>query len=346
MEEKRLYPLTFCTIQDDYAWGSEEFKLADLGYRDNYIREGWLASNTLSELMDMYMDRVVGDNVFEFFGRQFPFQVKRLDVNGRMPLRVHPDDETAAQRYDSLGKEKFWYVLKAGSDARAALGFVRDTDAGELYDACVKSAGSVDGSAALEALLNIQALHTGDCLHIAPGTVHAAAGDVTIIEVSESSPMDFCLSGWGVPVGDEEFDPALTLVDALDFIDYRKYVHDTSCGLSGASRAVRRLIDISQFTVSLAESADPLHIYSDKFNSCLAYYCLEGGASIRMDLDGIRMEHSLKAGELVLVPADCPDFVLEPVLAGTRLLEITVGEQSGTDAYINPEADEKLPEDE
>ena len=66
MEERKLYPIKFCTLQDDYSWGSEEFKLADLGYRDSLVREGWLAGNSLGELMDTYMDRISGDNSYEY----------------------------------------------------------------------------------------------------------------------------------------------------------------------------------------------------------------------------------------------------------------------------------------
>ena len=118
MEEKKLYPFRFCSLADEYAWGCDEFVLADLGYRDSLIRDGWLAGNALSEVMDTYMDRVVGDNVYNFWGRQFPVQVKHISVKGKMPLRVHPDAETAVQRYDFLGREKLWYVLRAGKDAR------------------------------------------------------------------------------------------------------------------------------------------------------------------------------------------------------------------------------------
>ena len=56
MEEKKLYPLRFCTLLDEYGWGSDEFKIADLGYRDSLVRDGWLAGNAVSEVMDTYMD--------------------------------------------------------------------------------------------------------------------------------------------------------------------------------------------------------------------------------------------------------------------------------------------------
>ena len=105
-ENNKLYPMSFCPLEDEYVWGKESFELADLGYRDSLIREGWLASNSISELMDTYMDRVVGDLSFSLYGRQFPLQIKRISCEGKMPLRVHPDDATAEERYDALGKQK------------------------------------------------------------------------------------------------------------------------------------------------------------------------------------------------------------------------------------------------
>ena len=109
MEEKKLYPLKFCVLQDDYVWGTEEFLMADLGYRDSLVRSGWLAGNSIGELMDTYFDRIPGERAYDFYGRQFPLSVRRLKVRGRMPLRVSPGDEIAGQRYDLLGKEKLWY---------------------------------------------------------------------------------------------------------------------------------------------------------------------------------------------------------------------------------------------
>ena len=68
MEEKKLYPLKFCVLQDDYAWGTEEFLLADLGYRDSLVRSGWLAGNSVGELMDTYFDRIPGERAVSSHG--------------------------------------------------------------------------------------------------------------------------------------------------------------------------------------------------------------------------------------------------------------------------------------
>lgn len=337
-EEKKLYPFKFCTLQDDYPWGSEEFKLADLGYRDSLVREGWLAGNSLAEVMDTYLDRVVGDNVYEYYGRQFPVCVRHLRVRGRMPLRVHPDDETAAQRYDFLGKEKVWYVLRAGADARLLVGFRRDTDAAEVYAKCV------DGS--IEEVLNVVAPHAGQCLLIPAGTPHAACGDVEILEIGESSPMDFCLCGWGEEVHPDEFDTALTLVDALDWIDYRRFQVKPGMTIGkGDAPGSERLVDLPQLRVDRIPLTTALEI-SREVGPFLLYSCVKGAAVIRLPLAGDqKLDFALKAGETMLVPAECTVFELGPTDRDTLLLETTVV-RNDADPYINPSAAPTLPDEE
>lgn len=323
-DEKKLYPFRICSILDEYDWGQDEFKLADLGYRDSLIRDGWLAGNSLSEIMDTYMDRVVGDNVFTFYGRQFPVQLKYIHVKGKMPLRVHPDDEIASQRYDLLGREKLWYVARAGKDARLMIGFKRDTTASEVYSKCLDN--TVDD------LLNITDAKEGAYFHIAPGVPHAASGDLLLVEVSESSPLDFCMCGWGVPVSTEEFDGSLNLVDALDFINYKKYVAE----------------DGSQpFVANHLELHDPLRISSETSDAAVCYVCLKGEASLQTEMEGGLgpAVYTLKEGQTVLVPAELQDFILAPLSRGTELLEVMSSKEHKADSYINPDVPAQAEED-
>ena len=335
MEEKKLYPMKFCALQDSYDWGTETFKIADLGYRDSLVREGWLAGNAISEIMDMYVDQIVGENVFSWWGRQFPVCIRQLKVSGKMPLRVNPDDETAGQRWDFLGKEKLWYVVRCGRDAQVMLGFRKSTDASEVWEKCQ------DGT--VGDILNVIAPHAGQVLRIAPGTPHAASGDIEILEIGESSPLDFCMCGWGREVSEEEFDPALEFVDALDFIDYGAYSDTTPAPqMAGAAE---KLLSISQFEVSRIKLTDALRFQGAEEESFVLYSCISGEASIHVDLAGVEVPFALKAGETVLVPADCPDFLIVPEASGTVLLETTVPFRMEQDAYINPEAPGSLEEE-
>lgn len=301
-DERKLYPFSFCPIEDSYVWGRETFALADLGYRDSLLRGGWLGSSTISEVMEMYMDRVTGEDVFSWYGRLFPVQVKLLEIDGRMPLRVHPDDETASQRYDSLGKEKLWYILEAGKDASLWLGFREATDATALWNSLEE--GSV------ESLLNTVAPHAGQFFHIPSGTLHGAAGKLKILEIAESSALDFCIYDWRQQLGEEEFDPSLTPEDALDFIDFRQF-------RQSAPKDRNSLLDIPQMRISFHELEVPMEksaSVADSFTICI---CISGEAELKPE--GRR----IKSGELVLVPAEYGDFQLHPLSKGTSVLEVT-----------------------
>ncbi len=315
MEEKKLYPMKFCTLQDDYSWGSEEFRLADLGYRDSLVREGWLAGNSIGEIMDTYIDRIAGDDTYEYYGRQFPTCIRILKVRGKMPLVVHPDDETAEQRYDFLGKDKLWYVLRSGRNARIGAGFREGTDAGTFFSACV------DGS--VENLLNIIAPYAGQSIHIAPGTVHYAEGDIDILEIAQSSPLDFCLSAWGTETG-EQFDPSLTLAEALDFIDYGRFRQEIPDG--------NTLVKTDAFTVTRMELNSPVKCNNAEYNSFILYSCTHGAASVQMEVLGQTAIFPLVREETLLIPAECEDFTIVPTERDTVLLE-TTSDRKQKDSY-------------
>ena len=192
----------------------ESWEIADMGVEDSVVKEGWLAGNTLSDVMETYLEKVVGEDVYNYYGRQFPLLVKFLDIHGKLSVQVHPDDEIAAERYDSLGKAEIWYVMDAEPGAKIYMGFNREVSAQEFYDCCHK--GTV------EEVLNVIYPKKGDAIYVAPGTVHAAEGGILIAEIQESSDLTFRLYDWG-----REFDSAtarqMHLEEAIDLIDYGKF---------------------------------------------------------------------------------------------------------------------------
>ena len=196
--EKNLYPLRFTPSATQRPWGRDTWLLADLGFIDSETAGGWLDGNSLSELMETYLERMVGDDTFEYYGLQFPVTVRVLDLDGRTPVFVHPDDTIAEQRFDSLGKTAVWYVVSAEPGAVARVGFKRKVTAAELYAAA--QAGT------LEPLMNEIPLKAGATVPADPGVVYAFSGKARLIEVSEASSLVFDLTD-----GDD-------LVEAFDFI--------------------------------------------------------------------------------------------------------------------------------
>lgn len=118
---KQLYPLKFIPIASRRVWGGnalittlgksfvendengdeitltaddligESWELADMGEQDSVVSEGWLAGNTIGEIMETYLDRISGDSAYSWFGRQFPLLIKFLDIHQKLSVQVHPD---------------------------------------------------------------------------------------------------------------------------------------------------------------------------------------------------------------------------------------------------------------
>lgn len=308
---KKLTPLKFLHDVQELPWGTVEYKLADLGFVDSMACEGWLKGNTLSDIMQTYLERVVGETSFDWYGTQFPVMVKRLSIKGRSSLHVNPDDEVAEQRYDSFGRTSLWYVEEAGSKAQLFLGFKKSVTADQFYRACQN--GSV------ESMLHTVTPHPGEMYLLPPGLVHAAQ-DVTLIEVAESSELWFRLFDW------ERKDRELHLEEAFDLIDLRK-----------ASSGIRRegTVVTPQFTLQPLPLKEALKSTRDQDDTFLLYICIKGGAVVQAD----GANYQMKPGELVLVPAECNEFFLLPEASDTFLLEIRMDPRPDND-LVSEEVEE------
>lgn len=320
--EKKLYPMRFCSIEDKYSWGSETFNAADLGYKDSLVREGWLAGNSFAEIMDTYMDRISGDYTYELFGRQFPICIRTINVSGKMPLRAHPDDTIGLERYDCLGKEKLWYILKAEQNAKLLLGWNTDTNASEMLSA-------FEDEQSLEAMLNTIHPQVGEVYRIKPGTVHGASGEIKIVEISQASPLDFCMHSWGEVVSEEEFDSSLKIIDALDFIDYKAYNNDIQP--QGEEGNIVSLLKIPAFEVKKIVLDGALRINNGDEGDFSLYYCLNGEVSINTE----EYSTTIKGQDAALVPSECAEYIIASNNSRSEVLEISLPRIGKKDSYLN-----------
>ena len=305
---KKLTPIKFLPDTIEMPWGTVEYRLADLGFVDSMASEGWLGGNTLSDIVQTYLERLVGETAFDWYGTQFPVMVKHLRVRGRTSLHVNPDDETAEQRYDAFGKTALWYVEECGPDARLYLGFKRDVTAAEFYEACQK--GDVSK------LLHTVTPKPGESYLITPGLVHAAK-DVTLLEVAECSELWFRLHDWG------STERELHLEEAIDLIDFRSW----KATLAAPEASV------PQFTVHQIDLKEPLRSTAGLDDSFLIYICMQGSAAIRIS-EG--ESYGIRKGEVVLVPSEVEDFFILPTDKDTKILEVRLDPREENDIVSEP----------
>ena len=205
--KKAVYPIKFIPQSKERVWGGrrlaaqfhkpfdpdavigESWEVSGFEDDSSVIENGWLEDNPLFDVIETYMDEIVGEDNYKRFGNEFPILVKLLDIQERLSVQVHPDDETAFDRHNSYGKTEAWYVLEADPTARIYMGFNRDLDAREFLDRC--AAGT------LEEVLNVVTPKKGDFFFIEAGTVHSAGGGLVIAEIQQLSDVTYRIYDWG-----------------------------------------------------------------------------------------------------------------------------------------------------
>ena len=107
---------------------------------------------------------------------------------------------------------------------------------------------------------------------------------------------------------------------------------------------IQNLVECPQFSVAKIALTDPLHIYTEQFESFIVYICLEGAASIQVPStkengEAFMENYEFRKGETILVPAEMPDFYLVPRDRETLLLEAVTRPEEMVDAYIDPDTE-------
>jgi mannose-6-phosphate isomerase len=115
--------------------------------------------------------------------------LKLLFTSQPLSIQVHPDDTYARSIGLRNGKTEAWYVLSAAPDAKVALGLKQRLTPAQLHQAID------DGS--ISDLVVWRAVHPGDTIFVAAGTIHAIGAGLVIAEIQQRSDATFRLFDHG-----------------------------------------------------------------------------------------------------------------------------------------------------
>jgi len=201
-----LYPLKFIPILKERIWGGnalagrwnkkgeiitgigESWELSAVQNDLSVVSNGFLEGNNIEEIIEVYMGDLVGEEVFEKFGNEFPLLVKLIDAREVLSVQVHPDDKLARERHNAYGKTEMWYVLEASGDSNIYAGFNKDLSREEYIE-------SLSGSD-LKSLLNCVTANPGDSFFIPAGTIHALGGGLVVAEIQQTSDVTYRVFDW------------------------------------------------------------------------------------------------------------------------------------------------------
>ena len=322
-----LYPLKFKTIFKDKIWGGdkvrhilgkdfsplkncgETWEISAIEPDCSVVANGFLAGNTLPELIEIYMGDLVGERIFDTFGTEFPLLIKFIDAQNDLSVQVHPDDELANKRHHANGKTEMWYILDAQPDAKLNIGFNQPMSK-ELLSQHIE-----DNT--LENVLNYIPVKTGDAVFIPAGKAHAICKGILLAEIQQSSDITYRLYDYNRK--DENGNPRqLHVEEALNAIHYDDTANSPIV-YSKDENKTNTIIRSPYFVTNYMHFNKAVEkIYAD-MDSFVIYICLEGSATIRYD-EG---EESISLGECILMPAVIENAVLIPD-NNCKLLEVYI----------------------
>ena len=324
-----LYPLKFTPIYKDKIWGGNKIKSVlnkDFGNLPNcgeswelsgvegnvsVVSNGYLAGNTLEELIEVYMGDLVGDQLFETFGIEFPLLIKFIDANDDLSIQVHPNDEMSKERHNAFGKTEMWYVMQADNGSKLQAGFNQQVDR-EKY---LEKLGKVE----LTDILNFEEVTAGDVFFIPAGRVHAIGKGILLAEIQQTSDITYRI--YDYDRRDNNGNPRELHTDlALDAIDYTFYPEYKTKYEPKVNESVG-LVSCKYFTTNLLEITQTIEKDYNKLDSFVIYICLEGQLVIETESGS----ETVQKGETILIPAVIENVKLKPQSAVVKLLEVYVG---------------------
>ncbi|MBO7219567.1 MAG: class I mannose-6-phosphate isomerase [Alistipes sp.] len=286
--KKGLYPRT---IDKSKVYG-ESWDISGVKGSISKVTNGFLKGNNLQEIIEVYMGELVGEEVFEQFGLDFPLLIKNLDCNDTLSVQVHPNDELAAERHDSFGKTEMWYIADAEPGAVIYLGFKNKNITREEYIQAVAK-GSV------AEILQAVPVKRGDVFFIPAGTVHALAKGLNVIEIQQTSDITYRIFDWN-RVDSNGKSRELHTAMAVDAIDFESGVEECRRTYTIASNKEVNVVDCEYFKTDILRVDNAIELDYCKRDSFTIYICIEGEVKVTLDGDSFEV---LNEGEVMLIPA-------------------------------------------
>lgn len=312
-----LYPLKFIPLFKEKIWGGQKIKtilgkdfaplrncgelwaLSGVEGDESVVENGFLAGNCLSEVIEIYMDELVGDKVYQKFGNTFPVLIKFLNSSDYLSVQVHPDDALALKRHRCMGKTEMWYIIDSDDDSELIIGFKEGMDK-EAYLSAMKNNK-------LKSILNTVKIAAGDVIYLPAGRVHAIGKGILLAEIQQTSDITYRIYDWDRT--DDKGNPRELHTElALDAIDF-KYEKDYYTPYARLKDIPAEVVKSEYFNVNNLILEKEMTFDFASRDSFTAFVCINGAA----DIVCYGEKTSVSSGETVLIPADINDLKIQPL---------------------------------
>lgn len=108
----------------------------------------------------------------------FPVIIKKLYVDGRLSIQIHPTNKIAKKYGAFMGKNELWYILKTSKSTIASIGTKNRIKSNQLKQIIKEDS--------VEEYLNNFQVKNNDIIDIPSGTIHSIKGEVILYEIQQN----------------------------------------------------------------------------------------------------------------------------------------------------------------
>ncbi len=321
---EKLYPLKFRPGFRDKIWGGkmintvlgmdygnlsncgEAWVLSGVKDNETVVADGFLAGNELNELVQVYMDDLVGSKVYEKYKNEFPILVKFIDANDWLSIQVHPDDALAQKRGLGNGKTEMWYIISANNNAELISGFSKKVNQKIYIDHLTNKS--------LKNILNFEKVQANDIYYMPAGRVHALGPGILLAEIQQTSDTTYRIYDWD-RVNNKGESRELHTEQALEAIDYNVYDEYKSNYPRIKNQSVEA-VNETYFTTNVLHLDKAISKNYEELDSFIIYTCVQGKMTIKYP-EGTT---ELQMGECMLIPNEINKIEIHPSTE-SKLLE-------------------------
>ena len=315
--ENILYPMEFKSIFREKIWGGQRIKNKlgiDIGPLNNcgelwslsgypeeqsIVVNGFLQSNTLNEVLEIYMDDLVGGDIYDKFGNIFPILVKILDADDWLSIQVHPDDVLAQKRGFSGGKTEMWYILDAEKDAQLISGF------SEKVNETVYLRKIEDKK--LSEIMNFESVAKEDVFFMPSGRVHSLGPGILLAEIQQTSDTTYRIYDWD-RVDEQGKSRELHLQEAMEAIDFQVYDNYKTAYRQEKNKTCE-IVDTPFFTTNILDLNKAIKKDYSELDSFVILLCVEGAFTYE---DQNNNKGKIIVGKSLLLPASLSKISIYP----------------------------------
>lgn len=266
----------------------ESWEISVVPGQESVVERGEYAGISLSRLIEMFGDDILGKRVAQKYNGKFPLLIKFIDAHDKLSVQVHPDDTLAMKRHGTHGKSELWYIISAAPGAKIYVG-LKEKLSPEDFSKRVKDGSFIDALAESDS-------QEGDVFFLPAGRVHAIGAGNLLVEIQQSSDITYRIYDYDRRDKNGNL-RQLHIDEALDAIDYTIKDNYKNPPLPDQAKE-SELIKFEHFTTRLYRIEETREIPTDP-ESFTVIICIKGEITIKCR-DG---EETLRAGHTALIPA-------------------------------------------